>query len=470
MQPIWLVFKTILVEVNDMYDRVKIKVEQSSKANITISTQLAENLNIGKRKWGFVSFGAKKLFADILISEELEYDDIVLSKKLADQLFIPSYPTYEVKVKGAEIILGPCIGILACQKNKDLSKRMLKEIALNVIDYGRINGAIITFSLDKVNKDNNTIEGYCYNPEKDTWDKGTFPYPLSIYRKSKLSRQWENHFLTFIGDSTFNNYNFDKWDTYKWFSKEVDIIDHIPRTIVYENKEDLFQMIENYQNIYAKPIGGMKGFGVIKINKEGEKIRFRYKKDDSNEDRLLEEGEELYREIDNLLRPGEFIIQQGIDLIKYDGGLVDFRCVMQKDESKKWQCSSMITRVGAKDSVVSNISSGGAAMPAMDLIKDVIASSHTEAFIFKERLISLCVKVCETLDQYGFNFGTLGLDLGVDTNKDIWLIEVNNRRPHPGIALRASDIQAYYNILSGPLRYGKALAGFGSEEEDKNAL
>ena len=41
-------FKTILVEVNDMYDRVKIKVEQSSKANITISTQLAENLNIGK--------------------------------------------------------------------------------------------------------------------------------------------------------------------------------------------------------------------------------------------------------------------------------------------------------------------------------------------------------------------------------------------------------------------------------------
>lgn len=453
-----------------MYDRVKIKVQPAPKANITINKQLAENLNLIKRKRGFVSFGAKKLFADILISEELEYEDIILSDKLAKKLYIPTYPVYEVKVKDTEIMLGPCIGILACQKQKDLSKRMLKEISLNAIDYGRINGAIITFSLDKVNKENNTIEGYCYNPKKENWEKGIFPYPSAIYRRSRLSKQWENHFLTFIGDSTFNNYSFDKWEMYRWFSKEPEIVDHIPSTVVYENKQDIFEMLEKYENIYAKPIGGMKGYGVIKINKEGENIRFRYRKDDINEDVLMEDGEELDKFLEGLLKTGEFIIQQGINLISYDGGLVDFRCVMQKDDTSNWQCSSIITRIGAKESVVSNISSGGAAMPAMDLIKDVLASSHTEAFRFKERLISLCMKVCQSLDQYGFNFGTLGLDLGVDNNEDIWLIEVNNRRPHPGIALRASDIQSYYNILSGPLRYGKALAGFGSKEEDKDAL
>ncbi|NLZ49953.1 MAG: YheC/YheD family protein [Clostridiales bacterium] len=454
-----------------MYDRVKINVQPDSKANITINKELAEKLNIAKRKRGFVSFGVKRLFADILISEELAYGEIVLSEKLVKKLHIPTYPVYEVKVKNTEIMLGPCIGILACQKNKDLSKRMLKEISLNAIDYGRINGAIITFSLDKVNKENNTIEGYCYNPKKEIWEKGIFPYPLSIYRRSRLSKQWENHFLTFIGDSTFNNYSFDKWEMYEWFSNEGEIAKHIPYTKIYENKEDIFQMLEKYESIYAKPIGGMKGFGVIKINKEGEKIRFRYRKEELNEDILLEEGEDLDKSIDDLMKPGEFIIQQGINLINYDGGQVDFRCVMQKNETRKWQCNSIITRVGAKESVVSNISSGGAAMPAMDFIKAAgLATCHTEAFILKEKLISLCMKVCEALDKYGFNFGTLGLDLGVDNNKDIWLIEVNNRRPHPGIALRASDIQSYYNILSGPLRYAKALAGFGSKEEDKDAL
>ena len=453
-----------------MYDKVQIKVQSAPKANITLSKQLAENLNLTKRKRGYVSFGAKRLFADILISDEIEYEDIILSDKLAKKLHIPTYPVYELKVKNTEIMLGPCIGILACQKNEDLTKRMLKEISLNAVDYGRINGAIITFSLDKVNVENNTIEGFCYNPQKENWEKGVFPYPLAIYRRSRLSRKWENHFLTFIGDSTFNNYSFDKWEMYNWFSNEPDIASHIPYTIVYEKKEDLFQLLDKYENIYAKPIGGMKGFGVIKINKESGKVRFRFRKDDLNEDFSLSEGEELDKTLDDLLKPGEFIIQQGVNLINYDGGLVDFRCVMQKDETKNWQCSSIITRVGAKESVVSNISSGGAAMPAMDLIQETLASSQTEAFVIKEKLISLCMKVCKALDQYGFNFGTLGLDLGVDNNKDIWLIEVNNRRPHPGIALRASDIQSYYNILSGPLRYGKALAGFASTEEDKDAL
>lgn len=453
-----------------MYDRVSIKVQPATNVNITISKPLAEKLNISKRKRGYVTFGAKRFFADILISEELEYEDIVLSQKLAKRLYIPTYPVYELKVKNTEIILGPCIGILACQKNQDLSKRMLKEISLNAIDYGRINGAVITFSLDKVNKENNTIEGYCYNPKKESWEKGIFPYPSAIYRRSRLNKQWENHFLTFIGDSTFNNYSFDKWEMYKWFSDEEEIASHIPYTIVYENKEDIFEMLDKYENIYAKPIGGMKGFGVIKINKEGEKLRLRYRKDELNEDLLLAEGEELDKALDDLLKPSEFIIQQGINLISYDGGLVDFRCVMQKDETRKWQCNSIITRVGAKESVVSNISSGGAAMPAIDFIQDVLATSEAEVFVIKEKLISLCMKVCNTVDQYGFNFGTLGLDLGVDENKDIWLIEVNNRRPHPGIALRASDIQAYYNILSGPLRYGKALAGFSSKEEEKDAL
>ncbi|WP_139904919.1 YheC/YheD family protein [Clostridium thermarum] len=453
-----------------MYDIVAIKLQQSKKAHLILNEYLAEKLNLAKLKRGYVSFGVKKIYVDVDVSGDIRADEIIISQAVAKELYIPEYPIYEIKVKGNEFMLGPCIGILACQKEKDLTKRMLKEMALYVMDYGRIHGAVIAFSLEKVNKDNHTIEGYCYNPQKESWENGVFPYPLSIYRRSRLSDEWENHFLPLIGDTIFNNYSFDKWYMHKWFSKEREIAEHIPRTIVYRQKKDLYDMLERYGVVYVKPIWGMKGFGVIRVSKEDEKLRFRYREDGSNIDFELEEEREIDETLEKLFSPGDCIIQQGLELISYDGGLVDFRCVMQKNETRKWECSSIIARVGAKESVVSNISSGGSALPAMDLIRAALASSHLEVFNIKEELISLCMKVCNTLDSYGYNFGTLGLDIGVDKNKKIWLIEVNNRRPHPAIALRASDIQAYYTILTAPLRYAKALAGFGSKEEEKDAL
>lgn len=453
-----------------MYDTVAIKLQQSKNPIIIISEYLAEQLNLTKRKRGYVSFGVKKIYVDIIISKVVDEKVITLAESVAKQLYIPPYPIYEVRTKGNEIILGPCIGILACQKEEALTKRMLKEISLNTADYQSIHGAVIAFSLEKVNKESNLIEGYCFNPEKETWEKGTFPYPLSIYRRSRLSEQWENHFLPLIGDSTFNNYSFNKWDMHRWFSKEVDIQRHMPRTIVYNEKKDLLHMLENHGSVYVKPIWGMKGFGVIRVNKDEDKLRFRYREDDNNVDIELDDEKQIDDTLDKLFAPGESIIQQGIELLTYDGGVVDFRCVMQKNETFSWECSSIIARVGAKESVVSNISSGGAALPAMDLIKIALATSQVEAFEIKEGIISLCMKVCNTLDEYGYNFGTLGLDIGIDKDKNIWLIEVNNRRPHPAIALRASDIQSYYTILTGPLRYAKALAGFGSKEEKKDAL
>jgi glutathione synthase/RimK-type ligase-like ATP-grasp enzyme len=257
---------------------------------------------------------------------------------------------------------------------------------------------------------------------------------------------------------------------HRWFSRERDIAPHIPSTIVYKEKLDLIKMLNKYGDVYVKPIWGMKGFGVIRVNKEEDRIRFRYRNDNNNLDFILENEEELDKTLGELFSVGECIIQQGINLLNYDGGVVDFRSVMQKNETFKWECSGIIARVGAKESVVSNISSGGAALPAVDFIHESLATSEIEAFEIKERLISLCMKVCNALDEYGFNFGTLGLDIGIDKDKNIWLIEVNNRRPHPAIALRASDIQSYYTILTGPLRYAKALAGFGGKEEKKDAL
>ncbi|MDP4088591.1 MAG: YheC/YheD family protein [Bacillota bacterium] len=450
--------------------QISVKKHRAEKPEMIINEKLAEKLVLTKKLRGFVSFGTQKKYVDISISDLVEETEIKLSSEVIEELHIPEYPIYEIRVRGNEIIIGPCIGIAASRKAESITKRMLKEIALHTLDYTNIHGAIIVFSLDMVNKEKRLIEGYCYNPQKDSWEKGVFPYPRAINRKTHMNEKWQNHFLSAIGDNIFNNYTFDKWDMYGWFSKEEDIRDHLPDTIVYNSEADIYEMLKKYPTVYVKPAWGMKGFGVVKVSREGSRQIFKYREDDENITLEAVSREEFDNITKKLFISGEHIVQQGLELFRFDGGIVDFRCVMQKNEACRWQCNGIIARVGAKDSVVSNISSGGAAMPAEDFIREELAQSEFEAFNIKERMVSLCMKVCRTLDEYGFNYATLGLDIGIDRQKNLWLIEVNNRRPHPGIALRANDIAGYYTILAGPMHYAKALAGFGSREEETDVL
>lgn len=449
---------------------VTIKPHPSKEPALVINEHLAERLNLTRKKRCVASFGNHKNFVNIFIKKDVPENEISLSVDVIENLLIPTYPSFEIRIMGNEIMFGPCIGILSDQRDSSITKTTLKEASMNALDYASIKGAMILFALDKVNKVDQLIEGYCYNPKNDSWERGRFPYPLSIYRKITISDEWQNHFLSVIGDTVFNNYFFDKWDMYRWFSKELNLLPHIPETTLFEEKRNITEMLEKYNVLYIKPSQGMKGTGIVKVIKENQKITFMHRADDKNIE-VTTEGENDFKAIvGKLFEPGNYIIQQGLELISFKGGIVDFRCAMQKNEAFEWVCNGIFARTGAKESIVSNISDGGTALPSLELMKEIFNLSEIEAFNMKNSIISVCSKACMALDEYGLNLGTLGLDIGIDKNRNIWLIEINNRRPHPRIALRANDIQSYYAIMSGPMHYAKALAGFRYKEVDDHVL
>lgn len=440
---------------------VNIRAHKVEESILIINEKLAQLLNLTKKKRGYISFGTEKNFVDIIISEEAEVKEILLSESTIENMHIPIYPIYELRVKENEIIIGPCIGILASRKEEVLSERRLNEMCISLLDYRRIGGAIIAFSLEKVDVENRLIEGYCYNFKTDSFEPGIFPYPQAIYLKSNLNDKWENHFLSAIGDKVFNNYSFHKWEMNNWFSIEPDIAPHLPHTVLYQSKESLIEMLQLYSVVYVKPIWGMKGIGVVRVSQKDEKISFDYPKDQENISLVPEGDEELFSTMETLFKTEEFLIQQGVDLLKYQDGIVDFRCVMQKNDTCKWTCRGIFARIGVKDSIVSNISRGGMALSGSELIMKVLSLDEAETFILKEKMTAVCMKVCRCLDEYGYNFATLGLDLGIDKDKNIWLIEVNNRQPNSAIALRGDDTLLFYSLLAWPLYYAKSLAGFG---------
>jgi hypothetical protein len=290
--------------------------------------------------------------------------------------------------------------------------------------------------------------------------KGIFPYPKAIYRTIGLSPKWKGHFLSVIGDKLFNSRFFGKWEMYQWFSKEPQLNQNIPYTVLYHSPASVFDMLERFPIIYIKPVLGLQGRRIVRVSLKNKQYFFEFRENGTNRIVTLDDTGKTGEYISNRFSQGRYLVQQAVDLIEYKGRLIDFRCVAQKDQSNEWQCKAIIGRCGVKDSIVSNISSGGAAYTAEKILRKVNAASKEEIDGLKKRIEAFAITVCKKLDQYGINCGTLGLDIGLDREGRLWLIEINNRDPDPGIALDIHDLQLYYILKTGPLFYAKFLAGF----------
>jgi hypothetical protein len=135
----------------------------------------AREMGIIKKKIAFISFGSRKHYVTVKLDEGVEYDNACVSKKLADELHIPDYPVYETCVKNNEIVIGPYIGILVSEEDKNITERRLYIMKDYVRDYSRLHGAVVVFALDKTDTANHLIEGYCYHPSMKSWQRGIFP-------------------------------------------------------------------------------------------------------------------------------------------------------------------------------------------------------------------------------------------------------------------------------------------------------
>lgn len=442
---------------------VSIKSYNGRKKVLVINSDYAEELGLKNKKRCYLSFGTQKCYIDVHITEQIEKNKLFLPDKVIEYLYLPNYVVYEIRVRENEIIIGPYIGILTANNDSKLTEEYLRGMLPYTLNYQNVHGAVVAFALNKIDKSTRLIEGYCYNPKKDFWDRGIFPYPSAIFRRIGLSKQWKNHFLSTIGDTVFNNYYFDKWEMYKWLSENEKIKSHLPETIIYINHQDIIDMLKKYNKIFVKPISGMQGARIAQICLKNDLVIFKYNKggrEGKSEEISFSDSNEMKKFIKSFFKSNEYIIQQPIELLKYKESVIDFRFVMQKNEKNNWTCNAVIGRVGVSGNIVSNICSGGIALTLEKLLRKMFSLSEYEIFMIKEKITLFGLYVCNFLNESGINCADLGLDIGIDDKGDFWLIEINNRCPDPTIALDIKDRVLYYKLKSNPLLYAKFLAGY----------
>lgn len=439
---------------------------------VFISDHLANRLGIASQSHIQVRVGCIIVTSELVIRPDTR-STYMLSPALAQALHIRKHKKLQIRYdKQAGLLhLGPTVGILTTglPNRGECDPTSLQAELVYLSQVARsLPGQIYIFTPASINWSNLTARGFTYrhiSPDRGTWVSAVYPLPDVVYdrvssRKGEAREQiryaknrlMQQPYLKYFNPSFLN-----KWKVHEMLLTNPQLHKHLPETRPLTT-DNLNAMLKVYPSLYVKPSNGSLGLGIINIKQDKKGVlnyvvhrRRRYKS-------MADNATEFMSKTRTLRSDKAYIVQQGIPMATYQGSPFDIRIIYQKDREGNWQIGKKFARVAARGSSVSNLSSGGRAVPTKLLMK--VLFRKAEVIEEKNQQIKeVCRQVAATLEKSTqLTFGELGLDLGIDKNGNIWLIEVNSK-PRKTTETEMSQV-IMRNTFKRPLEYGIFLAGF----------
>lgn len=246
-----------------------------------------------------------------------------------------------------------------------------------------------------------------------------------------------------------------KWEKTKVLLKNEQLRPYIPDTRPFTN-EQLAEMLEQYNFVFVKPDHGTYGNGVMSIERyvepELEYDPWVYKLRYGIESMLFGSLQDLQLKLKEKIADKSYLIQRGINLIKYDNRKFDLRVLVQKNLQEKWETTGYIGRVAAKQKIITNYHSGGMVASVEELMNPHLNGKALAGFIREMRQLGEL-----TGRQLGKKYPRLkeiGLDIAVDPDYRIWILEVNTL-PALFPFKMLNDKNIYKKIQSYAIHYGR---------------
>ncbi|MGI5912612.1 MAG: YheC/YheD family protein [Syntrophomonadaceae bacterium] len=440
---------------------------------ISVSRKLVESLGIDIEPLITVRVGA------IIVKSRLQVHDhskskYMLSPELIKALHIRKAKGLRIRYQAEEkmLHLGPTLGIFATyipgSSREEVDPRSLQaELIYLSIVGNSFPGHVYIFTPNGINWANKTCRGYVYKQLSSTrghWVSALYPIPDVVYDrihsrtnearssvKYAKSRLMQMPYLHY-----FNPYYLNKWNVHEVLAANPMLQDYLPETRQLDEKS-LIEMLQNYRILFLKPSNGSLGKGIIKITKEKGHLKYvvyrstRIRGQASNAAELLKKTKAFRDD-----RP--YIVQQGLELIRYHGSSFDLRIIYQKNNQGEWMISKKFCRVAPRGSSISNLSSGGRVVKSTKVLRNIFKKDKEITKRYEE-IRCLCKIVATTLENTSNKiFGELGLDIGIGHNGHLYLIEVNSK-PRKTTETQFSPA-IVRNTFKRPLLFASYLAGF----------
>lgn len=328
------------------------------------------------------------------------------------------------------LFLGPIIGLVTDFKYKEKEEpnfrsihSFCEELHHGIAENG---GFLYVFSYPEF-----SVQGYYF--EDGIWKPAELPLPDVIYNRIHSRRlefgkeyQFFRQLLSDLSIPIFNDRFLSKWEVHEHLIHENHLHSYIPETNIF-TKDNLAVFLQKYETIFIKPVHGSQGRNIFKIIKENNQFHLKSSIKSQSADIQIElPAMELYQQIKPLLNNRIYIIQQGIPLLTYQSRGMDYRVLCHKNHQNIWIVTSVVARISAEDEFVSNIARGGEVMTPISALRDIMSISDAKRLI--SQIKELAIETALIIDRNSPGItGELGIDIGIDTDCNPWLIEVNSK-------------------------------------------
>jgi len=183
--------------------------------------------------------------------------------------------------------------------------------------------------------------------------------------------------------------------------------------------QDAVDCIENYGRVIMKPKGGNRGRGIFYI----EKCRNNYSVIANHENFEVELHKISDFLMENILS-SKYIGQPYIQCRTRDGLPFDIRIHVRRDMNGDWKTVNIYPRVGTSDGIASNLSQGG----YIGKLDKFLKRQFGEHAGTVDKELNKLANDFPTYFQlaYDYDIDALGIDIGIDENRKLWMFEVNS--------------------------------------------
>jgi glutathione synthase/RimK-type ligase-like ATP-grasp enzyme len=336
-----------------------------------------------------------------------------------------------------------------------------------------------------------TGRGYRFDQRKNAFVKADVSIPDVMYRRSggfgkaeQVASKELSHLQALGILFTLPRLCCNKWYLYRLFKKDVRLRPHLPQTYVARSAKEVFQTLVKRRDVYVKPLCRSRGDSIYHIEFGSHQGRISWQE--------VEVADQVFRKN---LRGAEFsrrtssaglqrtsvrefhfdsenefcrfwrgtglrrcIVQDAVPLPRTaKGEPMDFRWLVQSTNQGP-VITARVARLGLPDAVTTNIHTGGRAMDAKEALK-LAKFEQTEEIL--RSLDAVAESVYHRLHKSYGEFGEIGIDLAVGSDKRVVLFEVN---PTPGRRmLRSISKETREMSLTRLLEYASFRAGFDGE-------
>ncbi|MCS7463633.1 YheC/YheD family protein [Paenibacillus doosanensis] len=377
----------------------------------------------------------------------------------------------------------PTMAILTYSDDKRVF-RGNQENFIDLIRTGEEKGVLVyvmTTSDFKLTGDK--AVGYSYNFTSKKWKKGLLPMPHVIYnripyRKFELLPEVQQVMQTCMKHGQIRFFNpafFNKWTLFEWLNKSKDTQSLIPTTQKLTNSEDLEHMLQKHSNLYLKPIRGKAGKGIMKVSRLPEKIAKtrKYQLSVQNKTRShisrYASVPQLWTQIREMIGTKDYIMQQGITLASYKQRPFDLRVLVQKNGKGIWSIAGVGARLAGKLSITTHVPRGGSIDDPAKLLEAGFGPAGSKRILRRAKQSALMIakqieKASETM------LGEMSMDLGVDSNGQIWFFEANSKPmkfDEPPIRRKSLDNLILYSAYLSQMKKnpGRSIARAGKKRK-----